>query len=199
MLLLNMAFAASADPFSHKLHLKLVPQCITCHVTVPASSKAADNNLPAEAACKNCHASRTIKQPAKLLVSHFNHQLHLKFGNLAPLIAQSIDKGTYLTKPGDRRAQLNTKNACIACHRGIDQSEALFAKTAFPAMADCLVCHNKIDAPFSCEKCHDPKAAIKPANHPPDFLDSHNRKNHTWDKETCAVCHGRTFTCLGCH
>ena len=199
LLLLNMALPVFAAPFSHKLHLQLVPQCVACHATVGASTKAADNNLPVEAACKNCHATRVIKQPEKLVVSHFNHQLHLKFGNVAPIIAQAIDKGLYLTKPGDLRAQLNTKNACAACHRGLEKSESLIAKAAFPAMADCLVCHTKIDAPFSCEKCHDSKAAIKPTNHTADFLDSHNRKNHTWDKETCAVCHGRTFTCLGCH
>ena len=186
-------------PFSHKLHLKVVPQCVACHAGVVGSTKASDNNLPKVQVCAKCHASSEIKQPATLVVSKFNHQLHLKFGNVAPLIAGAIDKKTYLSKPGDARRHLNGTNACSACHRGMAESEALVGKAAFPVMADCLVCHTKIDPPFSCEKCHDAKAELRPSNHTPDFLDAHNRKNHTWDKETCAVCHGVRFTCLGCH
>ncbi|MGH2374954.1 MAG: hypothetical protein ACRD96_25935, partial [Bryobacteraceae bacterium] len=67
------------------------------------------------------------------------------------------------------------------------------------AMADCLVCHSKVDPPFSCEFCHDSKAALKPASHVPDFLDSHHAKNAAVDRTTCAVCHARKFTCQGCH
>jgi hypothetical protein len=80
----------------------------------------------------------------------------------------------------------------------MENSSAL-AKSDFPRMSDCLVCHNQIDAPFSCEFCHPKGAALKPANHTADFLDAHNRKNARLDKESCAVCHGRKFTCLGCH
>jgi hypothetical protein len=70
---------------------------------------------------------------------------------------------------------------------------------AFPRMADCLVCHNQIDPPFSCVKCHDEGANLKPASHTPDFLDRHTKKGTIQERETCAVCHGRQFTCLGCH
>ena len=66
-------------------------------------------------------------------------------------------------------------------------------------VADCLVCHNKIDPPFSCEKCHNNVPALVPANHSPDFLDKHNRLKDALDKSDCASCHGRRFTCLGCH
>ncbi len=68
-----------------------------------------------------------------------------------------------------------------------------------PQMADCLVCHNKIDNPFSCEFCHAKNANLKPANHSADFLDTHTAGKLKLDKTTCAVCHGRKFTCLGCH
>ena len=65
--------------------------------------------------------------------------------------------------------------------------------------ADCLVCHNQVDPPDSCEFCHPRGAQLKPANHVPGFLDSHTNKNSGLDLQTCAVCHGRKFTCLGCH
>ena len=43
--------AASAAPFSHKLHLGLELQCATCHTAAAASTKASDNLLPAKAVC----------------------------------------------------------------------------------------------------------------------------------------------------
>ncbi len=73
-------------------------------------------------------------------------------------------------------------------------------RAAYPQMADCLVCHSRIEPPFSCEKCHAEGAQLKPANHTPAWLDTHSsggirKEDHT----TCAVCHGRRFTCQGCH
>jgi hypothetical protein len=61
-----------------------------------------------------------------------------------------------------------------------------------------LVCHNKIELPFSCEQCHGTNAKLRPADHPPEYLESHSRPNAKFDKTTCAVCHGRRFRCSGC-
>jgi hypothetical protein len=66
-------------------------------------------------------------------------------------------------------------------------------------MADCLVCHSQIDPPFSCEFCHAPGDHLKPVSHTPDFIDTHTSGKLKLDKSSCAVCHGRTFTCQGCH
>ncbi|MBV8819097.1 MAG: hypothetical protein JO022_12120 [Acidobacteriaceae bacterium] len=128
----------------------------------------------------------------------FSHKTHLALGNVAPVIAQAIDKGTYLSAPGDVKRYLNSKNACEACHRGLEESDHI-SDANMPRMADCLVCHNQVDPPDSCAFCHPANAAIKPANHTAGFLDTHNRKNSGLDMSTCAVCHGRKFTCLGCH
>jgi hypothetical protein len=140
--------------------------------------------------------NQTARPPVKLKA--FSHKTHLKLGNIAPVIAGAIDRGTYLSPPGDIRRFLNSKNPCEACHRGLEESTQV-SKANMPQMADCLVCHNKIDPPDSCEFCHDKGAQLKPANHTPDFLDSHPRKSLGLDMKTCAVCHGRKFTCLGCH
>ena len=198
-----MAYAAAAQqprPFSHELHVKL-PQkllCVTCHSSVTTSTRLEDNNLPPVAICLGCHKEASIGTPRPTLLARFNHQKHLALGDVAPVIRAAIDSKAYLSPPGDIRRHLDSGNPCGACHRGMEQSTAL-AKSDFPQMADCLVCHNKIDAPFSCELCHDKGAALKPANHTADFLDSHPRKMSTLDKASCAVCHGRKFTCLGCH
>ncbi len=164
-----------------------------------ASSQAADNLLPLRDACVSCHKSVAIKQPARLTVSKFNHQVHLKLGNVAPVIAAAVKSKAYLSPPGDILVHLDTKNACAACHRGLNQSDSV-TLAAFPRMADCLVCHNKIDPPFSCEKCHTAGADLRPASHHvPGFMDLHNSGKANLDKPSCAVCHGRQFTCSGCH
>jgi len=200
LLLLIASAAAAQRPFSHELHLKL-PQklaCVICHLSVQSSTRLEDNNLPSPDICLGCHKEASVGQPRPTLLSRFDHQKHLSLGNIAPVIRAAIDAKTYLSPADNIRRYLDGSNACAACHRGMEQSTTL-AKSALPQMADCLVCHNKIDAPFSCEFCHAKSAALKPANHTPDFHDSHSRKNSKLNKTTCAVCHGRKFTCLGCH
>jgi hypothetical protein len=188
----------SGQQFSHKLHLQFKKQCADCHTSVTASASPRDNLLPSAAVCKRCHDSRTIRPPRPTPVTHFSHVQHLKLGNIAPLIAAAIDKKTYLSDPEDIRAHLNSTNPCLACHRGIDMSEKV-SDANMPQMADCLVCHNQIDPPFSCAQCHDPKwPDLQPANHhATDFHDAHATK--AIPKAGCVLCHGRSFTCMGCH
>ena len=162
------------------------------------STRVEDNNLPSPEVCKRCHQSVSIPPPPQTRLAHFSHEKHLQLGNVAPIIAKAIDSRQYLSKPGDLRAQLNSANLCLACHRGIETSDAV-SRANLPQMADCLVCHSKIELPFSCEQCHGPDAKLRPADHPPEFLESHSRPNVQFDKTTCAVCHGRRFRCLGCH
>jgi hypothetical protein len=196
--LFGLAALASAAPFSHRLHLKLKPDCTNCHITVTHSKRAEDNNLPSAAVCKPCHENAAIPAPPKTMLAHFSHEQHLQLGNVAPIIAKALDSGQYLSPAGDIRPHLNGTNACLACHRGIETSDAV-SRANMPQMADCLVCHSKIELPFSCESCHGAGAKLRPADHPPEFLESHSRPDAKFDKTTCAVCHGRRFRCLGCH
>lgn len=198
----GVAACGAAAPFSHRVHLARKLDCVVCHSAAISSSKVSDNLIPGPAICANCHndsrAQYEPKTPRQSNVQKFNHQLHVKLGlTVAGAIVRAIDGKTYLGDPGSLRAQLEgTKHACTGCHRGLANSDTVSAAD-FPAMADCLVCHNRIDVPFSCEKCHEDIAALKPASHTPNFLDKHSDKNV--EKVGCAVCHGRRFTCLGCH
>jgi hypothetical protein len=198
-LICGAALAQEAKPFSHRLHLKLKPECTACHSAAPSSATAQDNLLPKSEACAGCHENVSIRQPTATLVTKFNHQLHAKLGNVAPVIAAAVKSKTYLS-PGDLLQHLDTKNACAACHRGLGSSDAV-TKAAFPKMADCLVCHNKIQPPFSCEKCHAAGVELRPASHQDTkFFDLHSSSGKMqFDRTTCAVCHGRQFNCLGCH
>ena len=189
---------ADAAPFSHKLHLAMKLECVSCHPAAASSTKVEDNLLPTRAACAKCHAEAEIPPLPTTNLAHFSHQQHLKMGNVAPVIAGAIDKKTYLQPPGDIRRHLNTQNACEACHRGLEESDAV-TRVAMPQMADCIVCHSQIDNPFSCEKCHAATANLKPANHVSGFLSDHTSGKMKLDKTTCTVCHGQNFRCLGCH
>jgi len=128
----------------------------------------------------------------------FDHQLHLRLGNLAPVIAAAIDQGNYLSPTPNIRKHLNGDNPCQACHRGLEET-ASARKTNLPRMADCLVCHSEIAPPFSCEFCHTKDAKIKPASHIPDYLDLHNSGKIKLEKQSCKICHGTGFRCMGCH
>ena len=199
-LLFTAATALSAD-FSHALHLKLVPACATCHTAVATSAKAEDNLLPKSEVCAGCHKDVSIKAETRLTaVAKFNHSLHAKLGNIAPVLKQAMTnrKRYFSTPDADMARHLETSNACAACHRGIEENNVLIGAN-FPRMADCLVCHNKIDPPDSCAKCHSASLPLKPTNHSADFIDRHTAAKVDLDKSTCAVCHGRSFTCLGCH
>lgn len=200
ILLAGAATAQTTKPFSHELHLKLPAKlaCVTCHASVQTSTRLEDNNLPPVAICLGCHKEASVGEPRKTILARFDHQKHLALGNVAPVIAAAIDAKTYFLPAAGLREKLNTANACGACHRGMEESTAP-ARSDLPVMSDCLVCHNKIDPPFSCEFCHAKGAPIKPATHVSDLLDRHTRKDFKFDKESCDICHGRKFQCLGCH
>ncbi len=197
---LTAARGQESKPFSHRIHLELKLECGYCHTTAAASTKAADNLLPPISVCRNCHDdARVVKPPRQLTVAKFNHSLHLQMGNLAPVILAAVRSGAYLAPHGpELEKQLEGASGCTACHRGLEQSDAV-SLANFPAMADCLVCHSKLDPPYSCEKCHVPGPNLKPASHTAQFLESHSRQGALREKVSCAVCHGRDFTCLGCH
>ena len=191
--------AQTPRPFSHRTHLAAKLDCAVCHAAAVTSTRLDDRLLPAPDVCLKCHktAATGARMPTRL--ARFNHALHLKLGNLAPVIAAAIDQKTYLSSAGPNlRADLNTRNPCEACHRGLEVSGRP-DRSGLPQMADCLVCHNQIDPPYSCEFCHAKDASLTPASHTPDFLDTHTTGKLGLDKTTCALCHGRKFHCLGCH
>ena len=189
----------SAAPFSHRLHLSMKLECTHCHAAAAKSTQPSDNLLPDPKVCRECHESPPpIPPPPSTSLAHFSHQLHLRIPNVAPFLAAAIDHGNYLQPVDDIRRHLDTRNPCEACHRGLESSDRV-TRAALPQMADCLVCHTHIEPPFTCEDCHAKDANLKPANHTPQFLDTHSTGKLGLDKTTCAVCHGRQFTCMGCH
>jgi predicted CXXCH cytochrome family protein len=194
---------AGAAPFSHRIHLQQGLECTFCHSAAQKSTSVADNLLPRKEVCLNCHETAEI--PARnsnngpVPLTKFSHALHLRVGpDIARYIAGAIDHREYLQPAENIRARLDSRNTCEACHRGLHESDQVKA-AALPQMADCLVCHTQIDPPFSCEDCHAKDAPLKPASHVEHFVTLHSSGKLHFDKATCTVCHGRSFTCMGCH
>ncbi len=197
---------AGAAGFPHNIHLAQGLDCTLCHRAALTSTRAGDDLIPKRDVCLSCHedplvpAHRPPAGPARL--AKFNHTLHLKIGDVAPFLAKAIDKHNYLHPDAAAtawvRSRLNRGNVCEACHRGLEESEQV-SQVNLPLMADCLVCHTQIDPPFSCADCHAKDASLKPANHTEHFVDAHSSGKLRLDKSTCAECHGRVFTCMGCH
>ena len=192
--------ALAATEFSHKPHLGAKLPCTVCHSAAPSSTQVSDNLLPPAGLCGRCHKDGRKwerGEPRRAQVAKFNHSLHVKLGAAVPAaIAKAIDAKEYLGKPGEARRFLDTRDACAGCHRGLAEAAKVTAVN-FPAMADCLTCHTRIEPPYSCEKCHVNVKALTPATHTQEWVDKHT--NPAISKADCASCHGRRFTCQGCH
>lgn len=178
-----LAGGLAAQSFSHAEALRKVKGCQPCHAAIPKSR---------EVVARAARPVRWVK---------FSHETHVKLAGIAATLQKAVDNKSYLgMRAPDLREAMASSNACQACHRGMGEVAGELAKANYPAMADCLVCHNKIDPPFSCAQCHaeDPKA-LQPASHVAGFVDLHTSKTAGLEKATCAGCHGRRFTCMGCH
>jgi len=200
--------------FSHRFHLKQAnASCEDCHVGARGSTASSDSNLPDEPACLKCHDGTKARKACTLCHTNpksvrpfqvpsrefrFNHHQHLQLGNVAPVLAAAMDSGKYMSNSEGIRPQLETENGCVACHRGLQEAD--FSSTAnLPQMADCLVCHTEIDPPFSCSFCHTKGAKVKPSSHTADYIDLHSRWDIKLDRQSCKICHGVKFQCMGCH
>lgn len=181
-----------------------------CALASPAQTiNHAEALKASKGSCQPCHTAllkltEVSKKERPVRWIRFNHELHLKLGNPAPVLLKAIESKAYLpglgADPEKLKPHLAQANiACTACHRGMSEATGALTKANYPHMSDCLVCHNKIDNPFSCEKCHVEDAKeLRPDSHKAQgFADGHSNK--LVNKAECAVCHGRRFTCLGCH
>jgi hypothetical protein len=177
-----MSESLGAQSFSHAEALRTAKSCQPCHAPIPKSTQV----------------SRREARPVRWV--KFSHATHVPMGGaVSAALIKAIDAKTHLGPVGpELRKQLETQNVCQSCHRGMPEVTGPLAKANYPSMSDCLVCHNRIDPPFSCEKCHaEEMKTLLPATHTSGFVDRHTSKSQ--EKATCAACHGRRFTCMGCH
>ncbi|MDE0125665.1 MAG: hypothetical protein OXN97_13910 [Bryobacterales bacterium] len=188
--------------FPHSRHLEQGLDCRTCHSAATGSREAADNLLPDARLCEACHNGQTAPEIATQpltdartaeRICRFDHQFHLGLGDAA------IASGDCHGKPGDARRFLGGGNACAACHRGLEKSVAVDSAAHLPKMGDCIVCHTRVDNPFSCKQCRIEGVYLRPVDHTREFIDTHATGRIELDKLSCPPCHGRDFPCIGWH
>lgn len=204
----HLPLLAQQWTFPHQPHLAMGMDCQSCHPTAATSRHSGDQLLPDGQLCGTCHDGDAVpavdlnvltqKEPEERSY-RFDHAFHLDLGNVAPLIAAAIDGGDYFGKPGDARRFLDGTNPCTACHRGLEESMVVASTVHLPRMGDCIVCHTKVDNPFSCPECHLEGVELMPADHTREFVDQHSSGKIGLDKQSCLPCHGRNFGCMGCH
>ena len=200
--------AKSSEP-SHKLHLgKVGLTCTFCHSSAELSAAATDNNLPQAQLCLACHNGETAPKvdvaplgaeaPA-VRGFRFSHQQHLALGNPAPRIAKAIDSGKYLGHVGDIRPLLDTDNSCVACHRGLPQDEQVDSKATSRECPTAWSATTRSTIPSVARRATRAISRSSPPTHTRNFIDQHSTGKMGFDKLTCQPCHGRKFTCMGCH
>ncbi len=171
--------------FSHQYHLQDIGlYCTDCHVKAPGSGSAGDNLLPVEATCAECH-KKEVEDPAQCEKCHTDPKHPAGFTNPERVI--------------DFPHQFHLKNVglvCQDCHRDMQKTDYASRKN-WPAMPECLTCHQDAAAPADCETCHPKVEVIRPQNHRADWIHEHKEHSRATDMP-CSQCHQDTW-CEDCH
>jgi hypothetical protein len=160
--------------FDHSRHLRLGVRCDACHVTAPTSTAAADNLIPAEAACRACHEiDRT--QPTKVPTAggpavrcDACHVAADGAGWMPPARGKLAEPPrVQLARPNikfNHRMHAARGIGCELCHANVAQ-EGLATRADLPRMALCLGCHDGKQATSRCGACHltEPDGRLKTA------------------------------------
>ena len=193
------------EAFSHQLHIiDNDMECTDCHTRVTESLSAYDDNRPDEDVCFSCHEDtlfsnagplRLFENPTRIVI--FNHNVHVNLDSIGIVLKMAVSSGKYLGIPPDLPAEFDSENACSSCHRGMNKAD-FSTEDNLPVMSDCLVCHSEVDPPFSCKTCHSSDVRLTPLSHTETWIDDHTEMKHE-KPNSCEPCHGRSFTCRGCH
>jgi hypothetical protein len=160
--------------FDHARHLALGARCDTCHVTATTSTSAADNLVPAEAACRQCHEiDRT--QPAKAVAPGAPaarcdacHVADDGAGWMPPARPRLAEPPrVQLARPNlkfNHRQHAARGIGCELCHANVAQ-EGMATRLDLPRMSLCLGCHDGKQATSRCGACHltEPDGRLKTA------------------------------------
>lgn len=171
--------------FSHRQHLLdfgLI--CTDCHVKAPKSGHSGDNLLPREENCAGCHRAE-VEDPEQCDKCHKDPARPVPFENPERVI--DFPHRFHLEGLG---------LACQDCHRGMPKTDYA-SRENWPAMPECLTCHQDATAPLDCETCHPRVEVIRPQSHRADWIHEHKEHARAGDMP-CAQCHQDTW-CEDCH
>jgi hypothetical protein len=165
-----LIFPAQQIPlrFDHARHLKLGARCETCHVTAATSTSAADDLIPAEAACRSCHQidrarpDKAVPAGAPAARCDACHvwlagglNVHVDAGWM-PTAAAPEPPRVHIVNPNlkfNHRLHVGRGIGCELCHSAVSM-EGLATRVDLPKMALCLGCHDGKQTTNRCGACH---------------------------------------------
>jgi hypothetical protein len=166
------AVVDAQPPFPHKYHVEEEGlECADCHGAAYSSRSAADDLLPDNELCLDCHDEGDVRMswPAAARDYDFDHRHHVE--------ALGME--------------------CATCHQGLE-IEAVRTTGYLPSMNDCMTCHTGAAASRDCESCHHADvAALIPEDHGVDWKHEHGPVASMNDA-TCMPCHA-VDDCQACH
>jgi hypothetical protein len=178
--------------FSHERHVTLEKlDCVNCHAEALASDQP---GMPARDTCDVCHSEIDATQPAEKRIETLFHGDEFAAAHAAKLADELVFS---------HRLHASGKQACNACHRGIEHSADVLALPRV-RMDDCTHCHAEraVAGAESCAQCH---RAVRrewaPRNHDANWIRAHGlvaRERSQVSAERCALCHEES-SCDQCH
>jgi hypothetical protein len=176
--------SASGILFPHVIHKKQGVECLDCH---PAADSTAKANMPQHEICVQCHEFDPQVQDSKCLICHLKKDYALK--SPVPVIYQQI--------AFSHQEHARKDISCEKCHPQIPASFEITG-TPYPAMEDCVRCHQAQKTPLSCQSCHSGwDKENPPAWHKGNFKKLHGPVSRNKESR-CNVCHAKE-SCVQCH
>jgi hypothetical protein len=161
----------------HPVHHEMELECAICHEGAAESESGKDHLLPTQEICIDCHTTEEIeiygwKVPKRgpSSIPYFSHKAHLA--------AEGIE--------------------CATCHGAL--LDPLLAGTGKGEVGHeiCMTCHDGEQVTDACESCHENLQVIRPLDHQPDYLHTHQFTARASAGE-CEECHRESDSCSECH
>jgi hypothetical protein len=131
-------------PYSHRTHLALGLQCLTCHETAERDALA---TLPPTATCMGCHAGvRTDSAHIQTLKAWDDKK--------APVPWRRVYRLPDFVYFSHTQHVTGAAIGCDTCHGDVAQMDRM-QKVKDISMPACIECHKSRSAPVQCDSCHE--------------------------------------------
>lgn len=168
--------------FSHANHvIENELGCETCHMGVEDSETGADDLLPKEETCLNCHE----KTEETCGMCHTN-----------PDNPKIMPRITDYSKKFSHKKHIEEGADCNSCHTDVAKKERV-AKPELPDMHSCMNCHETPENTKECYVCHEQDYNLIPPDHTEMWLDNHSNFVEA-EGNNCQTCHQEQY-CIDCH
>jgi hypothetical protein len=133
-------------PYSHKTHLALGLQCVSCHANPEPGDRM---GFPATAICMTCHRTIAKNKPSIQKLAEF-----ARSDRPIPWARVFVVSAAVYW---NHRSHLEAGVKCATCHGPVEQMDVIANATNTTSMAACVDCHRQSKAGTGCAFCHEGK------------------------------------------